>query len=518
MHENLSKEDIFNQLSRILRSQTFRNSEMLRNFLSYIVREKLRDREENIKQYSIAVEAFGRSPSFDANADPIVRIQAGRLRQNLDTYYQHEGVEDAIRIALPKGSYVPSFSYNPPGADKGTAPGVAANEGLRQSIAIFPIRNLSAENALQMVVDGFTEELLTELSRYRHLNVVRVNEELNPSTRSSLSRFALEGSLRFGATLAKISLTLTDSFNQQVLWTLQRKFDAEINDIILLQEEIAAEVAQHIAGLSGVVVEKLQSESNWETTQSPSAFDTFLHIFTYNYDNSPENTERVLAKVAKAVEAEPEFALGWAVLARIYTDAYIFTLMPSLEKALECGKRAVKLQPNNQSCQGYYAYALMVSEQYEKAKEHCRRTLELNPNSFYYVGSMGFLYCLMDEQERGRELIHGSISRDFRYPWWFHVGTYMYHLNREEYELALGESEKIDTPHFWTSLIKLVAHHKLGQEELAMIQLQDLMEIKPDFFDHSSEYVCALLKSEPARAAILNALQEVIHLSQDLHG
>ena len=111
MNENVSKEDVFNQLSRILRSQAFRNSEMLRNFLSYIVREKLRDREENIKQYSIAVEAFGRSPNFDANADPIVRIQAGRLRQNLDNYYQHEGAEDAIRIVLPKGSYVPMFSY-----------------------------------------------------------------------------------------------------------------------------------------------------------------------------------------------------------------------------------------------------------------------------------------------------------------------------------------------------------------------------------------------------------------------
>ncbi|MGB5509347.1 tetratricopeptide repeat protein, partial [Robiginitalea sp.] len=237
----------------------------------------------------------------------------------------------------------------------------------------------------------------------------------------------------------------------------------------------------------------------------------------YNYDNSPENTERVLTKVAKAVEAEPEFALGWAVLARIYTDAYIFTLMPSLEKALECGKRAVKLQPNNQSCQGYYAYALMVSEQYEKAKEHCRRALELNPNSIYYVGSMGFLYCLMDEQERGRELIHGSISRDFRYPWWFHVGTFMYHLNREEYQLALAEADKIDTPHFWTYLIKLTAHYKLGQEDLAMKQLQELMEIKPDFFDHSSDYVYALLKSEPARAVILNSLHEVIKRSQDIH-
>jgi TolB-like protein len=517
MNDNLSTENVFNQLSRILRSQAFRNSEMLRNFLSYIVREKLRKNEGNIKQYSIAVEAFGRSPNFDASNDPIVRIQAGRLRQHLEHYYYKEGISDTIRIDLPKGSYIPEFIFNAEWDDKSNTASVPHNRQISHSIAVFPIRNLSTDNSLQFVVDGFTEELLTELSRYRHLNVVRAKEEPNPSTRSSLSRFMLDGSLRFGDDLAKISLTLTDSFSQHVLWSLQRKFDRRNSDIIRLQEEISAEVAYHIGGLSGVLVERLHSESNWEKSQSPTAYDTYLHFYTYNYDNSPENTERVLAKVTQAVEAEPDFAPGWAVLARLYTDAYIFTFMPVLDKALECGKKAVQLQPNNQSCQAYYAYVLMVSEQFDKAKEHAGRTIELNPNSIYYVGAMGFLYCLMDQQDLGYELINNSISRDFRYPWWFHVGTFMYHLCREEYELAWTEADKIETPHFWVFLIRLVANDRLGRDEQAINHLQELMDIKPDFFDHPGRYVNVLLKSEPARTTIMSSLNRVLGNAEASH-
>jgi tetratricopeptide (TPR) repeat protein len=327
----------------------------------------------------------------------------------------------------------------------------------------------------------------------------------------------LDGSLRFGDDLAKISLTLTDSFSQHVLWSLQRKFDRRNSDIIRLQEEISAEVAYHIGGLSGVLVERLHSESNWEKSQSPTAYDTYLHFYTYNYDNSPENTERVLAKVTQAVEAEPDFAPGWAVLARLYTDAYIFTFMPVLDKALECGKKAVQLQPNNQSCQAYYAYVLMVSEQFDKAKEHAGRTIELNPNSIYYVGAMGFLYCLMDQQDLGYELINNSISRDFRYPWWFHVGTFMYHLCREEYELAWTEADKIETPHFWVFLIRLVANDRLGRDEQAINHLQELMDIKPDFFDHPGRYVNVLLKSEPARTTIMSSLNRVIGNAEASH-
>ena len=78
--------------------------------LQYVVEETLAGRANRIKAYSIATIAFGRDPSFDPQSDPIVRIEAGHVRRALERYYQSEGHDDPIRITIPTGGYVPTFS------------------------------------------------------------------------------------------------------------------------------------------------------------------------------------------------------------------------------------------------------------------------------------------------------------------------------------------------------------------------------------------------------------------------
>ena len=96
-------------LERVLRSPHFDGSTRSREFLRYVVEEVLAGRGGYLKQAAIAVEVFGRKPDFDAVIDPIVRVQAGRLRRSLERYYLLSGNLDALRIELPKGSYAPVF-------------------------------------------------------------------------------------------------------------------------------------------------------------------------------------------------------------------------------------------------------------------------------------------------------------------------------------------------------------------------------------------------------------------------
>lgn len=98
------------QLQRILTSAVFADAERPSNFLRFVVECTLDGRANEIKESVIGVEVLGRSPSFDPKTDPIVRVEAGRLRTRLTSYYEKEGREDPILIALPKGSYVPEFS------------------------------------------------------------------------------------------------------------------------------------------------------------------------------------------------------------------------------------------------------------------------------------------------------------------------------------------------------------------------------------------------------------------------
>jgi adenylate cyclase len=97
-------------LRKLLGSDDFNASERNRRFLSYVVEETLEGRGSRIKAYNIALAAFGRGNDFDPLADPIVRIEAGRLRRSLEHYYLTAGKADAVRIDIPKGSYVAAFN------------------------------------------------------------------------------------------------------------------------------------------------------------------------------------------------------------------------------------------------------------------------------------------------------------------------------------------------------------------------------------------------------------------------
>src|SRR5438045_8657834 len=97
------------QLNRILPGKAFRQADRLKRFLSFIVEETLAGRGERLKEFVVGVEVFGKDESFDPRNDPIVRVQARRLRAQLARYYREEGPGDDLVIELPKGGDGPTF-------------------------------------------------------------------------------------------------------------------------------------------------------------------------------------------------------------------------------------------------------------------------------------------------------------------------------------------------------------------------------------------------------------------------
>ncbi len=225
------------QLDRIFASAPFQQSRRRQRFLEYIVNETLAGRGDRLKGYTIAREVFDRPESFDANVDPIVRVEAGRLRDRLREYYDAEGRSNPIRIELPKGSYTPHFTLlqasgsqmplggdrEPPQGDTVTAPDRAnfrstdgqvraerfdiANSDWRHmaalavvlllimsvgyswtkpwmaapaisdkpAIAVLPFDNIGDESRWERLAGGITEDIITDLSHSRDLIVIARN-------------------------------------------------------------------------------------------------------------------------------------------------------------------------------------------------------------------------------------------------------------------------------------------------------------------------------------------------------
>ena len=103
---------IRNECDRVTAHPVLAKSAQLANFLSFIVEETLAGRGDRLKAYTIATDALGRDANFDPQADPIVRVEAGRLRRALEQYYAGDGRDDPIIIELPLGGYIPEFRAN----------------------------------------------------------------------------------------------------------------------------------------------------------------------------------------------------------------------------------------------------------------------------------------------------------------------------------------------------------------------------------------------------------------------
>lgn len=104
--------DIRAALERVVASSELGKSPQLANFLRFVVEAELAGQGRQIKAYTIATDALGRDARFDPQADPIVRVEAGRLRRALEHYYETEGRDDPLIIDMPRGSYVPFFRPN----------------------------------------------------------------------------------------------------------------------------------------------------------------------------------------------------------------------------------------------------------------------------------------------------------------------------------------------------------------------------------------------------------------------
>ena len=151
-----SEDEVRAQLSRIVSSADFVASARNRRFLEHIVVQTLLGHQP--KGYEIGTVAFGRPSSFNPTMDPIVRIEASKLRRDLERYYLTAGKQDRVRISLPKGGYRADFSYNGSRVDGADCSGEVL-VFLRVALLGWSGKNSEAANAWRALVSEYPESL-----------------------------------------------------------------------------------------------------------------------------------------------------------------------------------------------------------------------------------------------------------------------------------------------------------------------------------------------------------------------
>jgi serine/threonine-protein kinase len=236
------------QLEKILAHGLFARSDRMGRFLRVAVQWTLEGKAAELKEYLLGVEVFDRKASYDPRVDPIVRVEARRLRSKLKAYYEGDGRADAIVIEFFKGSYAPQIRARtqapPPPEAARPVPGIV-------TIAVLPLVNLSADPDNEYFSDGLTEELIHALTKLPGMRVVawttaarmRGRQEEIGAIRQQLQvGTVLTGSVRIAGPSLRVRSQLIDSETGVYLWS--ETFDRQMQDVFAIQEEIARAIVR----------------------------------------------------------------------------------------------------------------------------------------------------------------------------------------------------------------------------------------------------------------------------------
>jgi len=520
LNEHLSQTSldtkVEHQLNKILDSETFRKASNLKNFLQYIVSKTLTGHADSLKQYTIAIDAFARSADFDPQRDPIVRIQAGRLRHLLSDYYKYEGERDTLIIDVPKGTYIPEFLIveRLSSEEKGT---IANNPPI---IKVHPFQSLSSIDEHKYVAEGFTEELIANLSFFKNIITVRTTPvyettlefENNKTKHKNDRTFYLKGTVRFTSTKIKVVVTLFDEVNNQPLWSIDFLEPYKVEGLIDIQVNVANKVSTSVADVyGGAIVKKMQSES---TTLVYQDMDTFnLMSLIYQFERNPDSIEynKVLSTFQDAIKKYPDFGPGWSALANLQLNNYALGYAKEdselLARATDYARKGVSLNPNNQFVRTIYGYSCLINNKLEDCMHQLDYAKSLNPKSAFFLGSIGFFSSLAGKWEQGLEDLATSFQLNPDYPSWCHVSTTLYYLKQGAFDTALEESLKIDLPFIlWDHVLKSVCYAYNNDITNAEIHLCKLQEVHPEFLDNPSYYLKMYIKFDDILKIVLKGL------------
>ncbi|WP_419909948.1 tetratricopeptide repeat protein [Hoeflea sp.] len=441
------------QLERVLASSQFSETTRLARFLDYVVRQTLDGNTEGLKGYAIGLDVFDKAEDFDPSIDTIVRVQAGKLRTRLDLFYAGEGRDDPLRILIPKGSYVPVFEL---ALDPERSGGVLPTGGdpattARASLAVMPFDNLSGDPGQEFLADGFTEEIIDALSRFREIRVVSRHATFRYKNRPVDPReladdldvqFLLEGSVRRWQDQLRITARFVEAKSGRQLASDAYDREMSAQSLFDIQQEIAAQIAAEIGEPFGVI-HRIGTRRR-AGTQALDAYE--CRLLASEYWRAPTEAEhkRVAGLLERAVAIDPDYAGAWAMLAIVHGDEARagFNLKPgrpALDRALEAAQRAVDLDPANAT--GYYALFLTCFNrgEFERFEAAAAKALQLNPNYPDMLADLGSCRAFSGDWKQGLAMLERAIDLSPNPPGWYRAARVLNHYRLQDYEAALAE-------------------------------------------------------------------------------
>jgi serine/threonine-protein kinase len=465
------------QLKKICAGTTFRSAGRLRRFLEFAVEELLAGRKEQLKEYVVGVAVFDKTPAFDPRTDPIVRVQARRLRSMLERYYAEEAGADELIIELPKGGYAPLFRVH----DRPQPP-PAWTMGLvdRNTVAVEAVADHSAEGDLGYFCQGLRQEILNSLAQIAGLHLLA--REAGDHAAAPRAALVVSGSVRRAGGDLRLILQVVDRVSDSLLWS--GSLDGKLAEPITAQREAALTLATELRA-------RVEAGARPALHQRPPGNPAARHLYLQGRYHLGQRTEEGLSKAAelfgRALREDPQFApahSGYADACSLLGHYGVLAPAEVWTKAASYAAAAVMLDAESAECQTTLAHIKACQDwDFTGAELQFRRALQLDPGyataHHWYATSCLAPQGRLDEAEselraaQALDPISAIIARDLAF----------IHFYRREYDIALDQCDHTIelNPYFSPAFctLGLVQEQRQDTEE-ATAAFQRAIHLSPD--------------------------------------
>ena len=363
----------------------------------------------------------------------------------------------------------------------------------RPSIVVLPFVNMSGDPEQEYFADGMVEEIITALSRFRHLFVIARNSsftykgravDVKQVGRELGVRYVLEGSVRKAADRVRIAGQLVDASTGAHLWA--DRFDGELKDIFDLQDDVATRV---VGAITPTLEQAEVARAKRKPTESLDAYDCFLRGTENLHRQTRESIDEALRLLTKAIELDSDYAAAYGTAAYCYSmrkaNGWLIHREHDIAEASRLSRAAIELGKDDAVALSRAGHTLAsMAGDLDSAARFIDRALELNPNLALAWFHSGWLRLWCGEPETSIQhfarfqrmspvdpmLIRANSGIAFA-----HVLAGRYHEAASHAEQALREN-----PNFHLALRgAAMAHALAGRVERAREVMERLRQIQP---------------------------------------
>ncbi len=384
-------------------------------------------------------------------------------------------------------SPIPVITGSPPPQAELPTHRPTSSEPSKPVIAVLPFANLSGDLD-EFFADGLTEDIITNLARFRDLlvvgrttsfqfkgqrfNLTKVCEELNAG-------YIVEGSVRRAGGRIRITAQLIDGVSGIHIWA--DSYDRDLEDLFAVQDEVTRTIAARLGvSMQGVALQRVMKKSPSEL----DAYECVLRGRRYSVNMDPKLHAEARDLLERAIQLDPSSADAHALLANVYLAEHRVEANPRpnpIERALEMAERAVRLDPQNAYARCWLAIVHFFRCENEAFEAEADRALALNPNDPEILADCGHYFTFMGHFDKGYALSRRAQQLNPMHPGWYQFSFARYFYHKREYEQALAEMRRASMNDFyWMHALIAACQGQLGQPEAAQ-SLARVYALKPNF-------------------------------------